>query len=180
MSLCQYGTQIDQSDSFTSLHSVRVLHCQYSAYALRKSALTPPKSVVGTIVKREVCLFIVPNTDLYSVRTNCAVRTRSIDGVKPTLDPICFPYSYRPFSCDNHFLCTLKSAHAHYETQKEFGMLLRDCKITKNAVIESAAGSTLGKITLPNLHALQGSSCSFNNVHVSLKLSDLLVYYRYL
>ena len=40
--------------------SVRVLQRQYSAYALRKSALTPRKSVVGTIVKREVNFLLFP------------------------------------------------------------------------------------------------------------------------
>ena len=60
------------------------------------TALTHHKSVVGTIVKREVRFFIVPNMDLYSVSTDLrsayAVYWQCKTG---TLDPVCLPYSYR-------------------------------------------------------------------------------------
>ena len=58
--------------------NVRVLHGQYSAYALHKSTLTPRKSVVGTIVKgggvRWVScdLLVGSHTDLYSLSLHSA------------------------------------------------------------------------------------------------------------
>ena len=50
--------------------SFRILHHQYSTYALRKPVLTLYKSVLGTIEKRTSHFTIAPTTYLCGVRVN--------------------------------------------------------------------------------------------------------------
>lgn len=79
--------------------SFRILHRQYSTYALRKPVLTLYKSVLGTIEKRTSHFTIAPTTYLCVWGRTCAVRMWSIDWQCKTriLNPVCFLYSYRLF-----------------------------------------------------------------------------------